>query len=293
MAFCVLIIAQAVGASSAHATSYYDNILKSADYLLVKSVEGTTDLSLDWVEPFTGVLEDRNSPTDQEMLAQFNDNLNTGSGWLVQSIYSGMRVITFDPGATVGFEGNAYGANHLTFSQGDVCVWEAVGHNWVNWNDISVNPLKYYVTVVCGTYSEVVGMSPYYLDYNREDAAYLFIASDHLQYPVGYAGDLIPTEYTTPVPVPFAGTVDCFGEDPQSMMIYQYTNNGAATLTYESLGRATWEYSLLPNTPYAIVVDCDGTLANSYGAVVPSSTSGDWVCDPYAVQYDQPYCVLS
>lgn len=121
----------------------------------------------------------------------------------------------------------------------------------------------------------------------------LFLSTFTTFYPSGYEGVLIPSEYTPPTPQPYSGTVDCFGNDPQHMLIYQAGNDGAATLTYESLGRATWEYSLFPDTPYAIVVDCEGTLVNSYGTVIPSSTSGDWVCDPYAVRYDQSYCVLS
>lgn len=121
----------------------------------------------------------------------------------------------------------------------------------------------------------------------------LFLSTFTTFYPSEYEGELIPSEYVPPTPEPFAGTVDCFGEDLQYMLIYQAGNDGAATLTYESLARATWEYGLLPDTPYAIVVSCGGALVNSYETAIPSSTSGDWVCDPYTIRYDQPYCVLS
>lgn len=88
---------------------------------------------------------------------------------------------------------------------------------------------------------------------------------------------------------PFTGTVDCGGEDPLHVLIYQAWNSGAATVTPESLGRAEWSYNLT-SAPYSITVNCGGTLAASYGTVY-ASTGTDWVCDAYGP--DPHYCVLS
>jgi hypothetical protein len=121
---------------------------------------------------------------------------------------------------------------------------------------------------------------------------YTFIANWPIFYPTGYAGEYPKSVWAPPQPTLYSGTVDCFGENPLAMIIEQDANDGSATLTPESLGRATWEYALTSDS-YSIAVNCGGTWAYSYGSVYPSTTSGDWVCDPYTVRYDQPYCVLS
>lgn len=119
-------------------------------------------------------------------------------------------------------------------------------------------------------------------------ASKLFLSTFDVIYPPGYEGGAVPSVYTPPVTTLRSGTVDCGGEDPQYMSIYQVGNNGAATLVPESLGRAVWSYSMTDG-PYSITVSCGGTLATAYGAITPA-TGTDWVCDVYG---EEPhYCVL-
>ena len=108
-------------------------------------------------------------------------------------------------------------------------------------------------------------------------------------YPTGYAGKTTSTISVPPSDAVYSGTIDCGGKDPLLMSIYQAGNNGAATLISESLGRATWTYSLR-NAPYTVTVDCDGTIAGTFGAVWPQDGT-DWVCDIYGTE--PFYCALS
>jgi hypothetical protein len=108
--------------------------------------------------------------------------------------------------------------------------------------------------------------------------------------PEGYAGPVVPYEYTTPVPKPYSGSVTCDGLVVGALIIEQGDNDGAATLTPTSPGSATWEYNLT-DEPYAVAVSCGSEWAYSFGSVYPSSTTVDWYCDAASVSYDQNYCV--
>jgi hypothetical protein len=114
-------------------------------------------------------------------------------------------------------------------------------------------------------------------------------------YPAGYAGRVIPT--TPPVPVPITGAVDCGDSSlqPISMLIYQGgDNDGAATLTNVSSGVANWAYNLYKDSPYTFTVECAGVLgggvAKPHGTVIPSETSGSWMCTLAGLGPN--YCVL-
>lgn len=106
--------------------------------------------------------------------------------------------------------------------------------------------------------------------------------------PNDYEGQDLPP--SPDVSEAYSGTIDCGGEDPVLMSFYQVGNNGAATLTPLTTGRAQWDYSL-SSKPYSITVDCGGTLASSSGTVDPLTTSKDWVCDVYGTE--PYYCVVS
>ncbi|HEY1085723.1 MAG TPA: SGNH/GDSL hydrolase family protein [Candidatus Saccharimonadales bacterium] len=193
----LLFIAQLAGiASPAQAVSIYDDKILTTDSLEVLSVEGTTNLTADWQQVFLNVLQRRSGDANaDEMLSQFESNRTAGSGWLVQAAYQGMRVITFDPAATVSFDNNWYGYLHLSFSTGRVCVWESGGHTWKDWRNLDATPkLESYVTVTCSSHSAI---QPPYIQYDiglpSQEFPYLFIKSSNLQYPTGYEGDLVPT----------------------------------------------------------------------------------------------------
>lgn len=201
----VVIVTLAIGsllnAPAAYSASWYDGKILSTQRLEVLSVEGTTDLTTDWRKVFRGILDRRSGdPSADEMLAQFNANQFSGTGWLVQSVYQGMRVITFDPDATITFDDNWNGYLHLMFSTGRVCVWETGGHSWKNWRDLDASPrLEGYVSVECSSYDTV---NPSYVQYDIGLTApafrmpYLFIASGNIQYPAGYEG--VPIRTTEP-----------------------------------------------------------------------------------------------
>lgn len=194
----VLVMSSLSIAPVAHSASSYDSKILSTQKLEVLSVEGTTDLTTDWRRVFRGVLDRRsNEPDAVEMLAQFNTNQSSDAGWLVQSVNQGMRIITFDPEATITFDNSWYGEFHLAFSKGRVCIWETGGHSWKNWRDLDASPqLENYVTIECDSYNTIwqayvnydIGLTD--LPFLRP---YLFIASDNLQYPAGYEGSLVRT----------------------------------------------------------------------------------------------------
>jgi len=81
-------------------------------------------------------------------------------------------------------------------------------------------------------------------------------------------------------PITYTGTIDCGFKKLQGMMIFQDGVAGWATLSnFESEYRATWGYNLTGST-YNISVNCGGQMTNSVGVVDPSTTSGDWMCQP-------------
>lgn len=119
-----------------------------------------------------------------------------------------------------------------------------------------------------------------------------FFVNAIVNYPDNYEGVYLPSTPPAPSTTPYNGTIDCGGEDPEYMTIYQAGNNGAATLTPISLGQAQWSYNLRDDVPYSFNVECGGVLAAPSGVVSPlPPTSHMWVCDVYG---DPPhYCVLS
>lgn len=111
-----------------------------------------------------------------------------------------------------------------------------------------------------------------------------------VDYPDGYAGTLIADTPPTPSTTLHTGTLDCGGTNqPDELYIYQSGNNGYATLTPESAGRANWSYYLTSGV-YSIAVVCEGEMPASPGVVHPSDGS-DWICP---VAGSAPfYCYLS
>lgn len=112
----------------------------------------------------------------------------------------------------------------------------------------------------------------------------LFAYTNYPNYPVGYEGELIPSEYTPPTPIlsHHTGTVDCMDtEPPAQMLIYQTGNNGSATLTVSSLaGKADWAYDFTDDS-YRIAVLCGAKWTYSYGTV--AEKNANWYCDPNGV----------
>lgn len=300
----------------ASAVSTYDDILGTAEALPVACRGGSVvDMSEDWFDHM--LTASPNNPT----LLKLREKLDNGetSGWALKAnrIWSGTPTGAYDTvtlyvtsqyasytlDTYYGPESGYRDVSGITFSNADYIYAYTYYTYYQNSASItcggsdlySTGGLKYNGTSVVdsspGYVFEMNGQDGRVLVQDYSDMHYLFFNAPFVP-PYEYEGIYLPSTYVKPPPVAYSGTVDCGGDDPQHMLIYQSGNDGAATLTYESLGRATWEYSLSTG-PYSIAVDCEGTWAFSYGIVYPFSTSGDWVCDPYTVRYDQPYCVLS
>jgi hypothetical protein len=273
LALCVLVVSQLVVASSSYAASDYDGVFRDVSYLHITNGSEDQNISATYEQ----IIEDH-CPT--ELYNQFSSNISNDYSTFIRQnkpsdtnrwvdIYQGSPsaplIEYMDFGSVKGFLLVSNTRISLTM-RGDG-VPQCSG--------------------VIDQYAE--GHSPYTA---LLPDTYTFIANWPIFYPSGYAGEYPKSAWTPPQPVLYSGTVDCFGETPLAMIIAQDANDGSATLTPESLGSATWEYALTSDQ-YSIAVNCGGTWAYSDGSVSPSTTSGDWVCDPYTIRYDQAYCVLS
>jgi hypothetical protein len=129
------------------------------------------------------------------------------------------------------------------------------------------------------------GMSWFGYSGNTNFKMFLATGQVDMNYPGGYQGSYVPTT------LPITGTVDCGGVNPSLMTIAQSGNNGAATLTYVSLGIAEWSYDLRTDVPYSFNVLCGTKLAAPFGVVSATTSSNLWTCD--VVGPEPWYCVLS
>lgn len=299
----------------ASAATIYDDILGTTGSLPVACRGGDViDMSEDWFSHMLAA-----SPTNPTLL-KLQEKLDNGetSGWAVKASRNWsntpayaydtvtLYVTSEDADYTLdtynGPESGYYNIHGMTFIGADYVYAytyytyyqsDAATCGRANW--YSNGGLKYDGTTVLdaspGYVLEVNNQNGRVLMQDYSDKHFLFINAPFIA-PNEYEGIMVPSEYTPPIPVPYSGTVDCGGESPLAMIIEQGNNDGEATLTPTSLGRADWEYDLTTE-PYAIAVLCGETWAVSYTSVYSASTSGDWVCDPYTPRYDQAYCVLS
>ena len=319
LALCALVAGQLVFASVSHAVSEYDNVIKTGGTANVSvantagggvcSIGGpySADLSTSWASYISDVSKYHSSYASQQpdvkaaLQAAVNSN-NKGRALFQYTVQGGRNqpmggsatnygdndkymILYISNNSTASFY-SLYSGQQLVITGSWYVVVFAYGQLGSNC-DVGIMEVRH------GT-----GYSPEFIQQASYQAPEEKSISINFNIPDTSAEDYDGVQpiwdYTPPIPVTtaYTGTVDCFGENPLAMIIEQSSNDGAATLTLETLGRAVWEYELTSD-PYSIAVNCGGTWTYSYGSVYASSTSGDWVCDPYTIRYDQPYCVLS
>ncbi|HEY0965666.1 MAG TPA: hypothetical protein VGE13_04260 [Candidatus Saccharimonadales bacterium] len=298
----LLFFAQLVGgAPPAHASSTYDDYLAKTLVLEQKSEDRFSypcnyrrEFTFDWADfifdpndeywSYGGELGKR-----AEYQTAFNDSIDYGAWTVINSDST-----SFDPDAnkniTILYSPDGIFAD-WTGSSGEIRLKPyGAGKLYKVYMQVdSAWGCQLRVWQAERVFNEVVG---YTGNSTVKSIQLLFAANVNWSYPVGYAGEYIPNSSPTPPTTPYTGTIDCGGEDPEYMTIYQAGNNGAATLTPISLGQAQWTYNLRDDVPYSFNVECGGVLAAPSGAVSPlPPTSHAWVCDVYG---DPPhYCVLS
>ena len=272
-----------VPTTPAFASSIYDNLIEVTDDLYVQ--DGSND-PIEVTHNYLEYMENLCSPTVyNSFINDVRDASPRNGGWtLFQQTVSGKKYVL------LMFSDNSYGTSYASqfwdssaygppySGIGFSTFYEGFMILGASGNSVTCTGLA-----MMGSYSGLgVFSTDPYIPVGLPGLE-IFMTTWPTTYPSGYAGTVIPTT------APYTGTVDCGGDDPVSMLIPQAGNNGGATLTPISLGRASWSYDLT-SSPYMISVMCGSTLAVSYGSVSPS-TGTDWVCDIYGD--DPPHCVLS
>lgn len=285
----VAICTAVVSSSIAFAYSIYDNIIQTTTTIGLQTSTAycpgsiSTDHTLDWPSVVSSALADYNA-THGNAIAEWETDWNNNVGWTVLS-YEGANserhfLVLY----------SASGGENSFFSSG--------GNDYfASYDPAPITPFRQIRIMTtgdnvgnCDQTPFATGASTGGLSLTAADFAgsYKILSSTFwTTLPENYEGESVPT---APDPTPYTGTVDCGGETPLLMSMYQPGNWGAATLISTSLGRADWSYGLT-SSPYSFTVDCGGTLASSAGTVDPTTTSGDWVCDVYGTE--PYYCVLS
>lgn len=286
-------------ASSAGAASSYDQVVNPVNSLTItESADNplcATNLSASWADEFRSTLSG-------DMLASFDSR----KAWSVSIVYyseenyarpAAVYINWWEEASlpdTAIFNGNYLLANPthrggLSVSWNNGCAL----HGWSQPNPGSAAIAGY--DSMAAQYS----MRPFLL------------YGINVNYPTGYEGKYVPIDITQPIDTPpvdeppteepptpetptkkkpsnketygpttHTGTIDCGFKKLKGMMIFQDGVADWATLSnFESEYRATWGYNLTSSS-YNISVNCGGQMVNSVGVVDPSTTSGDWICQP-------------
>lgn len=101
-------------------------------------------------------------------------------------------------------------------------------------------------------------------------------------YPAGYQGEQI---FDLAVR---HGVIDCGNDPVEYFTVIQDGKTHSVPLNYTSDYGANWSYVLSSN-PYYIIAGCGDTVAASYSAVRPLTSSNSWICNTID---NPPYCVL-
>lgn len=283
--------------STASASTPYDNNYTMVDSLFYgdESYYGINCAVEDVSDNYIGLFEDADNWASSSMyglFSSFDDAVEDGSwsiGVVQNHTASGGNhyqvALTWNPnGGDIIFDGNSV----TTWNAGDITATLSMRQSQLGYGGCVPYIIAYDVSAAVSTYP---GVS----DSNTASGTYssnYFATNWDVTYPSGvYEGAYIRTSAPTPPTAPIAGTVDCGDENPSLMTIAQAGNNGAATLTYVSLGISEWSYDLRTDVPYSFNVLCGTKLAAPFGAVSATSSSNLWTCDVYG---PEPwYCVLS
>jgi hypothetical protein len=300
----VLLITQFATTSNTYAASDYDNVITNASQLKL-SYSGFSDMDISTTymgyilgSITNGVAENNCDSTCKEIV---NDSLSQGDysinevyfnypsdNYSVQAYFCDQKIASTSFLSSYGGQEKAlYGSTALSANCANIHIYfqpvTSGAHIFVGAN-VS-NGVTENVINIADKWIYTSGIVPL--------SSQPFIYTGAFTPPEGYEGETPLAEYTPPMPITtlYTGTIDCGGEMPVAMSMYQPGNIGAADLTQLSLGRAQWSYNLTSD-PYSFTVDCgDGKLATPYGAVDPASSSNDWICDIISTE---PYhCALS
>lgn len=286
------VLAMTVPIVAAHATSVYDDLLQTTSTLELQtsalSCSGSSpvDHTSDWFSAVGGALRDFN-------LAHSNSIAEWGDDW---SARVGTAIIAVETA-----DSQKYFRVLYSTSGGENSFYASGGTEYFSVSDPApVTPFRS-ITIAtegdggssCSQVPMVVGASTGGLSMSvgSFDNGYsLFMSNFPTDEPFGYEGESVPAGPS--FPSLYWGTVDCIdpAKQPVYVFIRQAGNDGKATLTYSSPGRADWRYNFI-DTPYQVTVGCGDTLAASFGSVSPlPPNSRDWVCNVYDIPAG---CVLA
>lgn len=266
----------------ANATSDYDDVFAQAPTLIANEVPcgASRDFSLDWFE----------YATDESKMIYPNDpNVTAQRVALLNSIQNGGYHFVLkhpsDSGYIVVFSHDSNAK--LEFFWGGGPLYRMVSTNGssnISAVHVTTRANRYGLSA-CGEWGlgegYMVTMNVFNAGYNYPTGHPIFINSFPTDYPDGYDGVYIQSEYVPPAPITthHTGTVDCFDTTPPAqMLIYQDGNSDPATLSASDLpGKATWDYNFT-SSPYSIAVQCGANWTYSYGTV--TEMNANWYCDP-------------
>lgn len=308
----VLLVIQFAGAGRAYAMSDYDNLIQNtSDLKLTYSGHSDLDISSNYMSYFKNAIT--NSNIVYTCRADGIDTADpTNCNTIIDSsLEYGDWIITASPEYNFNYIGAVFCDQKITSVTGKTNAYPdgsnnkyLVGNTSVPANCVTISMRLLdmmdgtHPTVSAQVYSNVTDnvmtvASSFNNSIGTTYTQYEYLFTSTAPFPEGYVGNYPSSEYIPPTPTTtlYTGTIDCGGEMPVAMSMYQPDNIGAADLTELSPGRAQWSYNLTSD-PYSFTVDCgDGKLATPYGAVDPASSSNDWVCDIISTE---PYhCALS
>jgi hypothetical protein len=293
-----IVVLVGVNVHSADATSAFDDDYRTTSSLIVGNDQGCgdTNITYTWAHYITdsSTWEGRDlsavKSSFQEALADgrigvSEYTVSNGSGTAIRQ--KAVQVYwTEDDSLTMSWSTNADGPVVSSPNGNGYIVYISCANSpylYVNSSTrITISPVAFVNTTVANVSNDVATTTGWGNAYSN-----FFVQVDSTNFPSGYAGNSVVTQEPTPA---ITGTVDCGGtETPTGMLIYQWGNNGAALLTYESTGREYWSYPLTSSN-YTFTIICGNDVVGPAGVVDPATTSGDWVCNAY--EEHSRYCEL-
>lgn len=284
-ALLLFFFVQLVGVAPTYASSSWDNVYNTTSSLKVRNDSYGCSYDLDLTNSWQEVINESNAATS------FSAALSNGTWGVSQNLnkYNGQRTDvvavywTEDSSGHVEFVGDGVNSGFQVIFRGSGANVHVA---FIEQKSGACSEAQVYssYTTVRMTVSTITDSVDYTYGWWN-----LFVNAT-VNYPSNYEGEYVPTSQPTPSPTPYLGTIDCGGEDPEYMTIYQAGNNGAATLAPISLGRAEWEYDLRTDVPYSFNVSCGSSLAAAFDPVYVSE-GVDWICDIYGTE--PYYCVPS
>ncbi|MBH1980672.1 hypothetical protein I8H89_04085 [Candidatus Saccharibacteria bacterium] len=287
IAVCV-ILGSIASPGTAHAASTYDNIIQTTPVMELQTstskclFSSPVDHTSDWMSKVSAALADYNAASGNSAAAWESDwHSRVGAAVISVTGNSSQKRLWVLYSAT--------GGENSFFSSG--------GNDFFAITDFSpITPFRFVELVTTGDFANNCDQTPVVASIFNGGLALtaadfvgvhkLVDSSFPTDEPLGYEG--VPVPVNSHLTTPYVGTVDCGGEAPMFVSVYQPGNNGVARLSPLSTGRAEWRYNLTSDQ-YSVTVGCGSTLAGAFGAVY-AADGVNWVCDAYGPK--PHYCVL-